>query len=44
MFNLCAANHEIIGTSERYTTAYGRDRGIEAVKQYAPKAGLVDES
>lgn len=44
MFNLSAANHEIIGTSERYTTEQAREGGIAAVKQYAPIAGLVDES
>jgi uncharacterized protein len=31
-FNLKAANHEIIGTSEMYESDSGRDNGIESVK------------
>lgn len=31
-FNLKAANHQIIGTSQLYTNAAGRDNGIESVK------------
>ena len=38
MFNLKAANHQIIGTSETYTTVAARDHGIESVKTNAPKA------
>jgi hypothetical protein len=38
MFNLKAANHQIIGTSETYTTTSARDNGIESVKTNAPKA------
>ncbi len=44
MFNLKAANHEIIGTSETYTTAEARDHGIESVKTSAPKAAVHDET
>jgi uncharacterized protein YegP (UPF0339 family) len=38
MFNLTAANNQIIGTSEQYTTQAGRDNGIESVKKNAPTA------
>lgn len=42
MFNLKAANGQVIGTSEQYTTALGRDNGIESVKRNAPTATLID--
>jgi uncharacterized protein YegP (UPF0339 family) len=32
-FNLKAANHQIIGTSQMYKTAANRDGGIESVKK-----------
>ncbi len=41
-FVLVAANGEIIGTSEMYTTKQGRDKGIEAVKNTAPTAPVED--
>ncbi|MCH7886655.1 MAG: YegP family protein [Candidatus Marinimicrobia bacterium] len=41
-FNLVAANGEIIGTSEMYTTKQARDNGIEAVKKVAPDAPTED--
>ena len=41
-FNLVAANGEIIGTSEMYTTEQARDSGIEAVKKVAPDAPTED--
>jgi uncharacterized protein YegP (UPF0339 family) len=31
-FNLKAPNHQIIGTSQMYTTAQSRDKGIDSVK------------
>jgi uncharacterized protein YegP (UPF0339 family) len=31
-FNLKAPNHQIIGTSQMYTTAQSRDKGIASVK------------
>jgi hypothetical protein len=31
-FNLKAPNHQVIGTSQMYTTAQSRDKGIESVK------------
>ncbi|MFM1998476.1 MAG: hypothetical protein RL204_423 [Bacteroidota bacterium] len=40
-FNLKAANGQVIGTSEMYVSAQGRDNGIEAVKRYAPTADLA---
>jgi uncharacterized protein len=43
-FNLKAANHEIIGTSESYNSEAARDNGIESVKKNAPEAALVDET
>ncbi|WP_333991960.1 YegP family protein [Burkholderia orbicola] len=42
MFNLKAANHQIIGTSETYKTVQGRENGIAAVKRDAPIAETVD--
>jgi uncharacterized protein YegP (UPF0339 family) len=37
-FVLQAANHQIIGMSELYTTAAARDNGIESVMANAPNA------
>lgn len=37
-FNLKAPNGQIIGTSEMYKSASGRDRGKASVKKNAPKA------
>ena len=31
-FNLKSPNHQVIGTSQMYTTAQSRDKGIESVK------------
>lgn len=42
MFNLRATNGQVIGTSEVYTSAAGRDNGIESVKTNAPDAKLED--
>lgn len=42
MFNLKAANHEIIGTSETYRSVQGRENGIAAVKRDAPGAQTDD--
>ena len=41
-FNLKAANGEVIGTSETYTTTFNRDRGMELVKTQAPIATVED--
>jgi uncharacterized protein YegP (UPF0339 family) len=42
-FNLKAVNGQIIGTSEMYETAAGRDNGIESVKSNAPGASVTEE-
>ena len=41
-FVLKAANGEIIGTSERYTTKQVMENGISSVKSNAPTATVVD--
>jgi len=41
-FNLKAANHQVIGSSQMYADAAGRDKGIESVKTQAPGATLKD--
>ena len=43
-FNLRAANNQVIGTSEMYETAAGRDNGIESVKTNAPTAATDDQT
>lgn len=43
-FNLVAQNHEIIGTSELYSSAQMRDKGIESVKVNGMSAILKDLS
>ena len=43
-FNLRAANNQVIGTSEMYETAAGRDNGIESVKTNAPTATTDDQT
>ncbi|WP_025142213.1 YegP family protein [Pedobacter jeongneungensis] len=43
-FNLKAANGEIIGTSQMYSTAETRDNGIESVKENSPNASVEDET
>ncbi len=35
-FNLKAGNHQVIGTSQMYKDAAGRDKGIESVKANGP--------
>jgi len=44
MFNLKASNQQIIGTSQSYKSASGRDKGIESVKQNAPAAKVVEQA
>jgi len=41
-FNLTAANAQIIGISQMYTSAQGRDNGIDSVRENAPKAEVFD--
>ena len=42
MFNLKAPNHQVIATSERYTTKAAAENGIASVKTNAPKAAVKD--
>ena len=44
MFNLKAANGEIIGTSETYSTESARDKGIESVKANGRGAPVDDQT
>jgi uncharacterized protein len=44
MFNLKAANHEVIGTSQGYASTSGREEGIASVKTNAPNAAVHDET
>ena len=41
-FTLTAANHQVIGSSETYTTEAARDNGIESVMKTALEAGVED--
>jgi uncharacterized protein YegP (UPF0339 family) len=41
-FNLKAANHQIIGTSEMYASKSGMDTGIASVMKNAPLATIED--
>lgn len=42
-FNLKAANHQVIGSSEMYESERSRDAGIASVAANAPDAKLVEE-
>lgn len=41
-FNLKAGNHQIIGTSQAYSSDSSMENGIQSVKNNAPSAELVD--
>lgn len=41
-FNLKATNGQVIGTSEMYESASGRDNGVRSVMRNAPTASVVD--
>ncbi|ACE86308.1 YegP family protein [Cellvibrio japonicus] len=41
-FNLKAANHQIIGTSQLYSSAAARDNGIESVKTNGPATTIKE--
>jgi uncharacterized protein YegP (UPF0339 family) len=41
-FNLKAANQQVIGTSQSYSSASGRDKGIASVQKNAPDAKVKD--
>lgn len=43
-FNLKAANHQIIGTSQMYATTQSRDAGIDAVKNNGPTKTVRDNT
>ncbi len=42
MFNLKAANHQVIGTSEQYDSERARDGGIDSVKKNGVTTKVVD--
>lgn len=44
MFNLKAANHQVIGTSELYKSEQSREAGIASVKANAPDAQVDDQT
>jgi len=43
-FNLKAANHQVIGSSQMYSTTSARDAGIHAVKKNGPNTNIKDEA
>lgn len=43
-FNLKAANHQIIGSSQLYATAQGRDSGITSVKTNGSASTIKDNT
>mgnify|MGYP002718359408 CR=1 FL=1 len=43
-FNLKAANHQIIGTSQMYASEQSRDKGIESVKQNGSSETIKDST
>ena len=42
-FNLKATNGQIIGSSQMYASASGRDNGIESIKKNAPEAETKED-
>ena len=42
-FNLKAANHQVIGTSQMYVSSQSRDGGIDSVKKNGPSLTIKDE-
>jgi len=44
MFNLKAANNQVIGTSESYNTPAARDNGVKSVGKNAPGAKIDDQT
>jgi hypothetical protein len=44
MFNLKAANGQVIGTSETYSSTAARENGIASVKANAPGAAIDDQT
>lgn len=43
-FNLKAGNHQVIGTSQMYSSPSGRDNGIESVKKNGPSTTIKDRT
>jgi uncharacterized protein YegP (UPF0339 family) len=43
-FTLVAANGQVVGQSEMYSSERARDNGIDSVKRNAPVAGVDDRS
>ena len=43
-FNLKAANSQVIGSSQMYESAAGRDNGIDSVMRNAPGASVDDQT
>lgn len=43
-FNLKAANHQVIGTSEHYSSTAARDNGIASVKTNGPSTTIKDKT
>lgn len=43
-FNLKAANHQVIGTSQMYATGQSRDSGIASVKASGPTKDVRDNA
>jgi uncharacterized protein YegP (UPF0339 family) len=43
-FNLKAANHQVIGSSEMYESASSRDKGIQSVKTNGPSTTVKDKT
>lgn len=43
-FNLRAANNQVIGRSEMYSSEAARENGIESVKTNAPDAAIDDQT
>lgn len=41
-FNLKAANHQVIGSSQMYADESGMNNGIESVKKNAPDADVIE--
>ena len=43
-FNLKAGNHQVIGTSQMYASASGRDNGITSVQTNGPSTTVKDNT
>ena len=44
MFNLKSTNGQVVGTSQSYESASGRDNGIASVMKNAPDAAVDDQT